>query len=313
MELLHQAGVTTEVLEDDQPETIHQAVRGADVVILRGPAKLTAETITEAAKLRVIGALGAGVDNIAVSAATAAGIPVVNGSGVAPRAVAEFCIGSAIAAHRNILGMHRAMVNDTVDWRTRLSLLAGTELSGTTFGVIGFGNIGREVARLARATFDARVVAFDPFAASGTTLPGVEMVESLDELLTASLTVTVNAALTEESRGMLGRRELELIGPEGIVVNAARGGIVDEDALIKVVSEGGLKGAVLDVFAEEPPDPEHIRRLAAVPGITLTPHMAGVTTASQEVLSRSVAAEVLAVLRGEVPTQIVNPEVLGTS
>jgi phosphoglycerate dehydrogenase-like enzyme len=260
--------------------------------------------------LRVIGALGAGVDNIAVAAATAAGIPVVNGSGVAPRAVAEFCIGSAIAAHRNILGMHRAMVDDTVDWRTRLSVLAGTELSGTTFGVIGLGNIGREVARLALATFDARVVAFDPFAASGTTMPGVEMVDTLDELLTASLTVTVNAALTDESRGMLGRRELELIGPDGIVVNAARGGIIDEDALIEVVREGRLKGAVLDVFAQEPPDAAHVQRLAAVPGITLTPHMAGVTTASQEVLSRSVATGVLAVLRGEAPSQIVNPEVL---
>ena len=111
--------------------------------------------------------------------------------------------------------------------------------------------------------------------------------------------------------GCSAEREIELIGPDGILVNAARGGIVDEDALIEVVSEGGLKGAVLDVFAKEPPDPEHVRRLAAVPGITLTPHMAGVTTASQQVLSRSVATEVLAVLRGEPPTQIVNPEVLG--
>ncbi|MHB8328334.1 MAG: NAD(P)-dependent oxidoreductase [Acidimicrobiales bacterium] len=305
-EILNAAGIETAVLGDDRAETITVALASAHGVILRGPAKITLDMIERAPDLRVIGALGAGTDNIDLRAATQHGVVVVSGAGVAPTAVAEFSIGAAIAAHRDFLGMHEAMMAGTVDWNTRLSVLAGNELTGSTLGVIGLGNIGREVARLAIALFGAHVLAYDPLVEASDVPPGVEL-SGLDDMLRSSTTVCVHTALTEQSRGLLGMRELELIGPQGVLVNAARGGIVDEDALFEALSSRKLKGAVLDVFASEPPSQEWIDRLGSVRGLMLTPHMAGVTLQSQEGLCRSVATEVLAVLQGRSSQRLVIP------
>jgi phosphoglycerate dehydrogenase-like enzyme len=186
-------------------------------------------------------------------------------------------------------------------------------MTDSTFGVIGLGNIGRQVARMAGCMFNATVLAYDPLVRADDAPEGVEMVTDLQELLRRSSTVSIHCALTPQTRGLIGREELRLIGGEGVLVDSARGGIVDQDALISALTAGELRGAVLDVFEPEPPGPELLRRLAATPNLVLTPHIAGITTRSQERLARAVAESVVSVLDGVPPARVVNPAVLAAS
>lgn len=304
---LREAGCEVAVLAGDDEASLIAGLRDADAVILRGPAKLTARVIDSAPRLRAIGALGAGTDNIDVEAASRRGIPVLHNAGVAPQAVAEFAVGAAIAAHRQLVKAHRMMVDGEADWDGRFVSLIGTEMTGTAFGVIGLGNIGREVARMAACVFGGEVIGYDPWAAAGAVPAGVQRVDDLHDLLRRSSTVSVHCALTPQTRGLLGREELRLIGPEGVLVDTARGGIVDQEALVAALHAGELRAAVLDVFDPEPPDPALLRRLAETPNLTLTPHIAGITTRSQERLARGVAENVIAALDGAELTRVVKP------
>lgn len=292
------------------PDDLAAALAGADGVILRGPAQLTAALIDVAPRLRVIGAQGSGTDNIDVAAATARGIPVVHGAGVAPQPVAEFVIGAMVAAHRRTLAMHQAVTAGDLEWAERLVRHQGTQLTGTTLGVIGFGFIGREVARMAQAAFSVDVLVFDPYLPEGADLAGAARTDDLGELLDRSLTVTVHVPLSDDTRGLLGRDELRRIGSNGVLIDTARGGVVDEAAIVAALEAGELAAAVVDVFDPEPPTPEQLRRLAAVPNLQLSPHVAGVTDQGLRTLSRHVVDQVLGVLAGRPPTRVVNPEVL---
>ena len=290
--------------------SISAALEDAEAIILRGPARLTAEMIDKAPKLKVIAAQGAGTDNIDVAAATRRGIPVIYGAGIAPDAVAEYVIGAAVVAHRQFLVSHREFASGSVNWGTRMRDLMGFELTGTTFGVIGFGNIGRSVAKKARGAFNCEILAYDPHLPPGTGKEYGRLVRDLDELLEKSSTVSVNTPLTPETRGMLKRDQLKRIGPDGVLVDAARGGVVHEADLIAALNAGELKGAVVDVFDPEPPSNEQVARLASARNIILTPHIAGVTNQSQIALSKNVAQGVLDVLAGRRPAQVLNTEVL---
>jgi D-3-phosphoglycerate dehydrogenase / 2-oxoglutarate reductase len=310
---LRDAGCEVRVLDGDDEPSLVEGLAGADAVIVRGPAKITARVIDGAPRLRAIAGLGAGTDNIDVEAATRRGIPVLHNAGIAPQAVAEFAIGAAIAAHRRLLTAHTVTAGGDADWNGRFTTLIGTEMTGTTFGVIGLGNIGREVARMAGCMFDATVLGYDPLVGAENAPPGVELVDDLHDLLRRSSTVSIHCALTPQTRGLIGREELRMIGPEGVLVDSARGGIVDQEALIEALTAGELRGAVLDVFEPEPPGPELVRRLAATPNLVLTPHIAGITTRSQERLARAVAESVVSVLDGVPPARVVNPAVLAAS
>jgi phosphoglycerate dehydrogenase-like enzyme len=224
---------------------------------------------------------------------------------VAPRAVAEYVIAGMVVGHRRLFALHDAVVSGDIEWATRVERFFGTELTGRTVGILGIGNIGREVARATRAAFDAEVLAYDPFVGPAA-VDGVEMVADLGELLDRSLSVTVHVPALPETLGMLGDEELRRIGPDGVLVDAARGGIVDEEALISVLSAGGLKGAVVDVYAGEPPSAAQSKRLAAVPNLVMTPHVAGVTDQSLAGLSRGAVEGVLAVLAGRAPERVVS-------
>lgn len=291
------------------PEDLAEAVRGSEAVILRGPAQLTGEMIATAPHLKVIGAQGSGTDNIDVDAATARGIPVVHGAGIAPLPVAEWVIGAMVVGHRQFAHLDRLLRGPGVAWEQRLSTYRGTQLTGTTLGIIGYGHIGREVARMARAAFDVEVVVFDPYLSAGADLTGIRRIEDLDELLAESDTVTVHVPLLDSTRGLVDRAGLARIGSNGVLVDAARGGVVDEDALIAALTAGELKAAVLDVFDPEPPTPERLAVLASAPGLIMTPHVAGVTDRGLHDLSANVVDGVLAALAGERPARVVNPEV----
>jgi phosphoglycerate dehydrogenase-like enzyme len=279
----------------DAFDDLRRGLVGADAVIMRGPARLTAALIDRADGLRVIGELGSGTDNIDVAAATARGIRVVNGTGVAADSVAEFVLGAMVTAHRGFLLLH--------------GRYKGRELTGTTLGVVGYGQIGRLVARKARAAFETDVIAYDPFLLERPVDDGVRFAEHLVDLLASSDTVTIHVPRTAETVGLIGAAELEAMRVDAVLVDAARGGIVDEDALIAALRNGRLRGAVVDVFSEEPPSPELVAKLASTPRLLVTPHIAGVTSRAGELLSRNVVKQVKAVLTGSEPSRIANPEV----
>lgn len=295
----------------DGHDDVAAAVRDSHAVILRGPARLTGEMIAAAPHLRVVGAQGSGTDNIDVPAATARGIPVVHGAGIAPVPVAEWVIGAMVAGHRQFARLDRLLRGASVQWEARLGNYRGTQLTGTTLGVVGYGHIGREVARMARAAFAVDVIVHDPYLPDGADLTGVRRVADLPDLLVASDTVTVHAPLLDSTRSLIDRDGLRQIGPDGVLVDAARGGVVDERGLVEALAAGELKAAVLDVFDPEPPTPGQLAALASVPGLIMTPHVAGVTGRGLRDLSANVVDGVLAVLAGQRPARVVNPEVFG--
>jgi len=280
------------------------------VLVCRGGVRVTREVIAQAPRLLAIATTAAGTDFIDVDAATERGIPVINGAGAAPDGVAEFALGAIIAAHRGFLAKHQALTTGALSWRDRLRDRR-LELTGTTLGIVGFGYIGRALARMAIAAFGVHVLAYDPVV-SDAAMDGVEMVESLEDLLRRSDSVSIHAPLTDATRGLFGKRELRLIGPRGVLVNSGRGAIVDQTALVEVLHAGELGGAVLDTFASEPPSRADLELLAGTPNLLLSPHVAGCTDQTRGALERNVVDQIVLVLAGKAPTRLANPEALGS-
>lgn len=293
-------------LTDDTAEVLAASLVDADAVIVRGPARLTAAMLETAPRLRVIGAVGSGTDNIDVEAATRLGIQVVHGAGLGSRAVAEWVLGAMVACHRGFIAVDRAVRGGVDDWSRRLELYRTTELTGTTVGIVGFGFIGRTVGELVERAFAARVLVYDPYLPPDADVGAAVRVNDLDGLLGASSTVTVHVPLTAATRNLVGRGELERIGPDGVLLNASRGGVVDEDALVAVLRAGRLKAAALDVFADEPPSSAQLAALAEAPNLMLSPHVAGITDRALAALSTGVVEGVLAALDGRPPDRLVD-------
>lgn len=299
----------TVVPSDSPPARLTEALGSADAVIVRLPGRMTKDMIASAARLRVIATAGAGFDHIDVAAATAAGICVVNNIGIGPNPVAEHAVGLMLALARRIV------VGDTrlrsLGWTGRDELLArdpGTELTGKTVGIIGFGFIGRRVAAICAGAFSNRVLAHDPplddavFAAAN-----VERRKRLRELLSESDFVTVHAPLAEGTRHLVGAAELAMMKPTAYLINCARGGLVDPVALTEALREGRIAGAGIDVFDPEPPE-RHLP-LFDLENVIVTPHLAGLSRETNLRLSMSAAEQVLQVLAGDRPPRLVNPEV----
>ena len=294
----------------DREADIAAVIGEADAVALRGPAKLTASLIAQAPRLRAIATMGSGTDSVDVTAATARGIPVLNQAGGAPRPVAEWALGCMVVMHRKMLVLHERLQNENLDWVSRPTALAGFELTGTTIGVVGLGHIGSHLARMARAAFDAHILAYDPFVDQQKMGDLAEKIGSLEELCERSETLAIHCPLLPSTRGLVRRSHMRLLGPNGVIVHAARGGVVDEADLIAALHAGEIKGAAVDVFDPEPPSIEQARRLAAAPNLLITPHIAGCSDQSARNLATNLARDVLHVLGGGRPRQLVNPEVL---
>ena len=294
---------------ESPPRRLAQALGSADGLIVRLPARITKDLIAAAPRLRVIGTAGAGVDNIDIAAATAAGIPVVNNVGIGPNPVAEHAVGLMLALARRIVMGDRRLRRK--GWACRERLLGadlGTELSGKTVGVVGFGFIGRRVAGICTAAFGARVLGYDPFLEDGVfTAAGVERRRDLHDLLRDADFVTVHTPLTEGTRHVIGVGELAVMKPTAYLINCARGGVVDPGALSNALRDGRIAGAGIDVFDPEPPnDPDP---LYAFENVIVTPHIAGLSHETNRRLSLSAAEQVLQVLADERPPRLVNPEV----
>jgi phosphoglycerate dehydrogenase-like enzyme len=258
-----------------------------------------ASVIASSPALRVIARVGVGVDSIDLDAATAHGVAVTVTPGANEGTVADHTVALMLAAVRRI-SEHDAAVRRG-EWN-RTGEHAAWLLSGGTVGLIGFGHIGRIVAERLRG-FQVRVLVNDPIEPRD---PAVEAVD-LDTLLAAADVVSLHVPLLSTTRGLIGARELALMRPGAILVNTARGGVVDEAALIDALARGRLRAAAIDVFADEPPVGS---RLLTLPNVVLSPHVAGLSIRSVSEMSRSATTSVIDVLGGRPPAHLANPEVL---
>lgn len=274
------------------------AIADADAAILRSATAIDAELIAAAPRLKVIARAGVGVDNIDLDAATRHGIAVVNTPTGNTIAAAEHALAMLLALARRIPLADAALKSGR--WVKREA--TGRQLYRKTLGLVGLGKIGREVAQRARA-FEMTVIAHDPFVPDERIAElGVEPV-ALDELLARADVVSLHATLTDESRHMIGAAQLAAMKPGALLVNCARGGLVDEAALIAALRSGHLGGAALDVFEDEPqPNAE----LVGLPNVVATPHVAASTEEAQVHVAVEAAEQVLEVLAGGRPRWPVN-------
>lgn len=274
------------------------AVAPADAIVA-GSERLTARVLGAAPRLKIVARPGVGYDAVDVAAATRLGIVVTNAPGSNTVAVAEHTLGLMLALLRRTIPTHDAVASGR--WQRSPS----TQLSGKTLGIVGLGNIGKQVAIRARA-FAMAVVATDPVRDEGfAAAHGVRYV-ALDELLRSADLVTLHVPLDATTRHLVDRRALALMKPSAYLINCARGGVVDEEALLEALRARCIAGAGLDVFAVEPlPD----ARFGGFDNVVLSPHVAGYSEEAIATMAEDGAAAVLAVLRGERPRGIVNPEV----
>jgi D-3-phosphoglycerate dehydrogenase / 2-oxoglutarate reductase len=258
-----------------------------DAIVGRSATRITERLLRSATRLRVVGRAGVGVDNIALDAATALGVAVINAPAGNTVAVAELLFGTLLALLRHIPRADASMH----DGRWERSRLLGEELRGRTLGIVGVGRIGSEVAMRA-AAFGMELVGYDPYVGDERFQSlRVRRAPTLDALLAEADVVTVHTPLTDETRGMLGRRELARLAPGAVVANLARGGIVDEAALAAALAAGQLRGAVVDVYVREPLAADHpLRGLA---NVVLTPHIGASTAEAQ----RNVAVDACVAVR----------------
>ena len=271
--------------------------------LLVGMDEVTASVIESATRLKVVSKHGAGVDNIDVAAATRAGVVVTNTPGANQGAVAELTMGLILAALRQ-LPYHDGLVKSG-GWSRRI----GTELGGRTVGLVGLGRIGKEVA-LRLEGFRVSLIAHDTVPDESFASQHHIMFVPLKELLGRSDVVTLHAALTPQSRNLIGPDELACMKPNAYLINTARGGLVDEEALFAALKEGRLAGAALDVFADEPPTDSPLLQLGDK--VLLTPHLGAQTTETVIRMGRAAAQCIVDVLAGRRPEGLVNPEVYDT-
>ena len=273
------------------PEELLQIIKDYDAMIVRSRTKVTAQVLAAAKRLKVIGRAGVGVDNIDLEAAKAHGVTVVNAPTSTSLAVAELTLGLMLAMAREIPRADAGM--KAGEWLKKK--LAGIELYGKTLGIIGMGRIGAEVGNRA-AVFGMSVLGYDPLIpAEEVQRRGAEPV-SLDDLYARSDFISLHLPLTDETRSMVAEQAFGSMKRGVRILCAARGGIIDESALLAALESGQVAGAALDVFASEPPGAS---KLIKHPKVVATPHVGAQTAEAQSRASEDIANEVLAALNGE--------------
>ncbi len=286
--------------QDKQP--LIEAVADVQAILVR-VAKISPEVIQAATHLRVVGKHGVGYDNIDIPAATARGVLVTNTPLANSTSVAEHALALLLAVARRIGETARDLAQGRM--RTQ-KVYQGIELSGKVMGVIGLGSAGLRLARMTGQGLGMRVLGFDPYKSPWP--DGIEQCRELDPLLRQADFISIHVPLTKETHNLIGAAALATMKPTAVLVNTARGGIVDEAAVADAVTNGRLAGAGLDVVVDEPLRPSHA--LNGVPNIILTPHIAGVTEEAMMRMAQDSAEDILRVLKGERPKYPVNRELL---
>ena len=273
----------------DHPDAIVDRLPGVNALIVRNRTQVTSEFIAAAPDLRIVGRLGVGLDNIDLDACAARNVEVIPATGANARSVAEYVVTCAFMLLRNAYLARSEILAG--HWpRDRCSL--GHEAGGRRLGLVGFGQTARETARLARG-LDMNVLACDPFLSDAAPEWRGATPMLLDDLLGQSDVVSLHVPLTEDTHHLINARRLALMRPGSVLVNASRGGVVDETALANAMHAGHIAGAALDVFETEPLSAEAAGRFRGLSNLVLTPHVAGVTRDSNARVSKLIADLVL--------------------
>lgn len=290
LQLLRTAGEVT-ANPKITPEELLAALPEYDALVVRSRTKVTAKVLAAGAKLKVVGRAGVGVDNIDVAAAVAKGVTVVNSPLAASVAVAELTIGLMLSLARGIAAADASLKANK--WEK--SAFMGTELDGKTLGVLGIGRIGTETAKRAVA-LGMKVIAYDPLFKPEQIKERHAEPATFDEVLEKSDYVSLHLPLTADTKGLLGAAQFAKMKKGARLVCAARGGVVDEDALKAALDSGQLAGAALDVYAAEPPAADGI---ATHPKVVATPHIGAQSHEAQTRAGIAIAEEVVAALQGK--------------
>ncbi len=292
-EVLRSKGCHVTVKSSLTRNELIRAVKEYDAIIIRGRTRFTRDVIMEAQSLKVIGRAGVGLDNVDLEAASEKGIRVIASPQASTVAVAETTMALILALARMIPEANKTLKEGL--WLK--SKFMGLELRGKVLGIIGFGRIGKAVAKRALA-FDMKAMAYDirDIREEAESM-GVKVAATLEELLRESDIITLHVPLNESTRHMIGMREISLMKRGAMIVNTSRGGIIDTKALLKALKKGKLAGAALDVFENEPPKTEEEWELIRLPNVVVTPHIASQTWEAQVTAALIIAEEVYRVLR----------------
>ncbi|MCK5181843.1 MAG: phosphoglycerate dehydrogenase, partial [Dehalococcoidia bacterium] len=279
-------------------EQLKAIISDYDALIVRSQTKVRAKVIDSGKKLKVIGRAGVGTDNIDVDAATKNGIVVVNAPTSNTVAAAEHTIALMLALARNVPQANSRLKSGK--WQREE--MVGTELRDKTLGIIGLGNVGSGVANRAQA-FEMRVVAHDPFVSKDYARNLEVDLVSMDELLKGADFITLHVPLTAATKNLIGNKELAKLKPTARIINCARGGLIDEEAIVKAIKSGKIAGAAFDVFDKEPVTDSPLFKEDK---IIVTPHLGASTIEAQTSIAKDIAEEVLAVLQGRFSKYAVN-------
>ncbi len=281
-------GIQAESKDEISHEDLLACIGDYDALIIRSRTRVTRDVIEAGRNLKVIGRAGVGVDNIDIEAATKAGVIVMNTPDANTISTAELTMAMMLALSRNICQATTLLKNKK--WSK--DNLTGVELYDKTLGIIGLGRIGSHVARRA-ASFGMRIAAHDPFASAEQAERLEVKLLDLKQLLTEADFISIHAPLSDETRHLLGRDEFEIMKNGVRIINCARGGIIDEEALHEALINGKVAGCALDVFEEEPPGDSP---LLALDQVIVTPHIGAVTHEAKTNVSVQIAKQVLSVL-----------------
>ncbi len=279
-------------------DELRERLAPCEAVIVRSATKIGPDDLDAAPNLRAIARAGVGVDNIDVSAATARGIIVINSPEGNTISAAEHTMAMLLALARKVPAADAKL--RLGDWSRKE--FVGRQLYRKTLGVVGCGKIGGEVVKRAQA-FGMNIIAFDPYISDARAESLGVRVVSLDELLAESHFITLHAPKASATVGLIGARELGMMRPGAGIVNCARGGLIDEEALVAALESGQLGGAALDVFTAEPDPPTH---LVDAPNLVMTPHLGASTEEAQEYVAVDVAEQIVDILEGRLARTAVN-------
>jgi D-3-phosphoglycerate dehydrogenase len=301
------------IVGNTSEEVLKQAIRDAQALIVRS-SKVSSTLIGAGSNLKVIGRHGIGIDNIDVPFASKRGVLVVNTPDANTISVAEYTIAAMLYISKRFHEADSAMRNGVFTGSGSLpGMVTGlgytaVELHGKEIGLLGFGRIARRVALICQQCLGMRVCSYDEWIPDKEIeRAGVRACTSLEELFSRADFVSIHIPLTPETQGLVGLKQLSLMKPSSVLVNTARGGVVVERDLAKVLKEKRIVGAAIDVFEREPPDVGD--ELFRLDNVLLTPHMAAMTDGALQRMSYDVAAGVMAVLAGKKPENLVNPEI----
>jgi len=298
VEILKEAGIKVDINTGLSEDEVASIIGDYDALIVRSQTKVTRKILDKASSLKIIGRAGVGVDNIDMDAATEKGIIVVNAPEGNTIAAAEHTMAMMLALARNIPQAHNALINGTWDRKTYM----GVELRNKVLGILGLGKIGSEVAKRSIA-MEMKVLAYDPFVSSQRAEKlGVELVD-LRTIFKEADFITIHLPLKDDTRHLIDRDAIAVMKPGVRIINVARGGIVDEQALYEALKEGKVAGAAIDVFENEPQTESPLFELK---NVVVTPHLGASTKEAQINVAVDVAKEIVSYYRGEAVKNTVN-------